>query len=110
MLQVILLTFVLKRAGKTTQRCISASRLAGNEISTAIPMFSGSNISIVLSVTLPDGTGSQKFKMVAEIMRVTLSQLIHLIATKFLRLRHIFGVGQHEETNGGSTVRCLGMS
>jgi len=67
MLKVILVTFVLKR-GKTTPRGISASRLARNKIPTATPMFSGSNFSMVVSVTLPDKTGSQKSKMAAEIM------------------------------------------
>jgi len=67
MLKVILVTFVLK-GDKTTPRDISASRLARNKIPTAILMFSGSNFSTVLSVTLPDKTGSQKSKMAAEIM------------------------------------------
>jgi len=67
MLKVILVTFVLK-GGKTTPRGISASRLARNKIPTATPMFSGSNLSTVLSVTLPDETGSQKSTMVAKIM------------------------------------------
>jgi len=67
MLKVILMTFVLK-GGKTTPRGISASRQARNKIPTAAPMFSGSNFSTVLSVTLPDETGSQKSKMAAEIM------------------------------------------
>jgi len=56
----------VERGGKTTPRGISASRLARNEILTATPMFSASNISMVLSVTLPDETGSQKSKMAAE--------------------------------------------
>jgi len=62
MLKVILVTFMLN-GGKTTPRGFSACRLARNKISTAIPMFSGSNFSVVLSVTLPDETGSQKSKM-----------------------------------------------
>ena len=67
MLKVILLTFVLKgRGGKTTPRCISASRLARNKIPTATAMFSGSNFSMALSVTLPDETGSEKSKTAAE--------------------------------------------
>ena len=32
-----------------------------------LPMFSGSNFSMVQSVALPDETGSQKSKMAAEI-------------------------------------------
>ena len=40
----------------TTNRCISASRLARNNILTATSMFSGSNFSMVLSVTLSDET------------------------------------------------------
>ena len=43
MLKVILLTFVLKGGGKTTLRCISASRLAWNKIPTATLMFSQLN-------------------------------------------------------------------
>jgi hypothetical protein len=39
-----------------------------NTIPTATPMFSGSYFSMVLSVTLPDETGSQKSKMAAEMM------------------------------------------
>jgi len=62
MLKVILVTFVLKGKaclsiccwGKTTPRGIAASRLARNKIPAATPIFSGSNLSIVLSVTLPD--------------------------------------------------------
>ena len=42
----------------TAPRCISASELAGKKILTATPMFPGSSLSMVLSVTLPDGTGS----------------------------------------------------
>jgi len=68
MLKVILVTFVLKGVGETTPRGISASRLARNKISTATHIFSGLNISMVLSVTLPDETGSQKSKMATEIM------------------------------------------
>ena len=52
--------------GVKLPRCISASRLTRNKIQTATPMFSGLNFSMVLSVTLPDGTGSQKSKMAAE--------------------------------------------
>ena len=43
----------------------AASRLARNKIPTATPMFSGSNLSIMLSVGLLDETGSQKSKMAA---------------------------------------------
>ena len=69
MLKVISLTFVLKGVGgKTTPRCISASRLARNKIPTATLIFSGSNFSIMLSVTLPDETESQKSKMAADMM------------------------------------------
>jgi len=53
---------------KLLPRGISASRLARNKIPMATPMFSGSNFSMVLSITLPDETGSQKSKMAAEIM------------------------------------------
>jgi len=67
MLKVILVTFVL-RGVKLPPRGISASRLARNKIPTATPMFLGSNFSMVLSVTLPDETGSQKFKMAAELL------------------------------------------
>ena len=45
---------------------ISASRLARKTILTAIPMFSGSNFPMSLSVTLSDETGSQKSKMAAQ--------------------------------------------
>jgi len=67
MLKAILVTFVLN-GGITTRQGLSASRLARNNISTATPMFSGSNVSMALSVTLPDETRIQKSKMVAEIM------------------------------------------
>jgi len=67
MVKVILVTFVLK-GGKTTPRVITASRLARNKIPTATPMFSGSNFSMVLSITLRDETGSQKSSMAAEIL------------------------------------------
>ena len=66
MMKVTLLTFVLK-GDKTTLRFISASRLARNKIPT-YTMFLASNFSMVLSVTLPDETGSQKSKMAAEMM------------------------------------------
>jgi len=56
------------RGSKTTPRDISVSRLARNRIPTATPMSSGSNVSTVQSVTLPDETGSQNTKMAAEIM------------------------------------------
>jgi len=54
--------------GKSTPRGISASRLAINKIPMTTRIFSGSNLSMVLSVTLPDETGSQKSKMAAEIL------------------------------------------
>ena len=54
--------------GELPHRCISASRLTRYKISTATSMFSGLNFSMVLSVTLPDETGSQKPKMAAEKM------------------------------------------
>jgi len=54
--------------GKTTPRSISASRLARNKIPTAASMFSGLKCSMVLSVTFPYKTGSQKSKMAAEIL------------------------------------------
>jgi len=66
MLKVILVTFVLRWGVKLPSRGISASRLARNKIPTATHMFPGSNVSIVLSVTLPDETGRQKSKMAAE--------------------------------------------
>jgi len=53
---------------KLTPRGISSSRLARNKIPTATRMFSGLNVSMVLSVTLPDEIRSQKSKMAAEIM------------------------------------------
>jgi len=68
MLKVILVTFVSKGSGETTPRGISASRLARNKLPTATPMFSGSNVYMVLSVTLPDVTESQNSKMAAEIV------------------------------------------
>jgi len=70
MLKFILVTFVMKGGGgvKLPPRGISASRLARNKIPTATPMFSGSNVSMVLSLTLSDETGSQKSKMAAEIL------------------------------------------
>ena len=60
MLKVILLTSVLRGGVKLPPRCISASRLARNDIPTTNPMFSRSTFSMALSVTLPDETGSQK--------------------------------------------------
>ena len=67
--------------------------------------FSGS---MVLSVTLPDETGSHKSKMAAEILLLHVSQVIYMIATKFQRLSHVFGVRQHKKTHE-NTVRRLGM-
>ena len=58
----------VEREGKTTPRCISASRLDENKSPTATPMFLESTFSMVLSVTLPDKTGSQKSKIAAAIM------------------------------------------
>jgi len=58
----------VEEGGKTTPRGISSSRLARNKIPTAAPMFSGSNCSMMLPITLPDETGSQKSEMAAEIM------------------------------------------
>jgi len=63
MSKVILVTFVLMGGNL---RSISASRLARKKIPTATSMYSGSNFSMVLSVTLTDETGSQKSKMAAE--------------------------------------------
>jgi len=45
---------VFVEGGLNYPRGISASRLAKNKIPTAIPMFSGSNLSMVPSVTHPD--------------------------------------------------------
>jgi len=59
MLRVILGTFVL-RGGKNTPWGIAASRQARNKIPNATAMFSRSNFSTVLAVTLSDETGSQK--------------------------------------------------
>jgi len=83
MLKVILVTFVLKGGDKITPRGIPASRLTKNKIPTATPMFLGTNFSMVLSVTLPDETGSQKSKMAAEIMCLHVYQLICMMATQF---------------------------
>jgi len=77
MLKLIFVTFVLKGVGvklvKLSPRGISASRLARNKVPTATLMFSASNLSMVLSVTLPDETGNQKSKMAAEIMLLHVS-------------------------------------
>jgi len=58
---------LLKTASSPTSL---VSRLAGDKLPTATPdrMFSGSNFSMVLSVTLPDQTGSQKCKLAAGII------------------------------------------
>ena len=53
-------------------------------------MFSGSNLPMVLPETLPDETGSQKFKMAAEIMKLPVTQLIYTIAITVQRLCHVF--------------------
>jgi len=68
---------VCVEGGKTTPRGISASRLARNKIPTASPMFSGSNILVMLLVTLADETESRKSKMAAEIMCTRISANIH---------------------------------
>jgi len=72
MLKLIFVTVVLKGVGvklvKLSPRGISASRLARNKVPTATPMILGSNVSMVLSVTLPDEIVSQKSNMAAEIM------------------------------------------
>jgi len=47
---------------------ISASRLDRNKITFASSMVLGSNCLMVLSVTLPYKTGSQKTKMAGEIL------------------------------------------
>ena len=72
-------------------------------------MFSGSNFSMALSVTLTDKTGSQKSKMVAEIKELHASHLTHMIAKKVQRLYPYFKIRQHGETSG-DTVRRLDMS
>jgi len=84
MLKVILVTFLFK-GGKTTPRGILASRLARNKIPTATPMFLGSNVSMVLSVTLPDETRSQKSEMAAKIMQLHVSQQIYMITAQCQR-------------------------
>jgi len=68
MLKIIIVTLVLKGGGNNP-RGILASELARNKIPTINTMISGSNVSMVLSMTLPDETGSQKSKMAAEIMQ-----------------------------------------
>jgi len=67
MLKFILMTFVLK-GGVKLPPGISASRLARNKIPTANPHVFGSYFLMVLSVKLPDETGSQKSKMAADIL------------------------------------------
>ena len=76
MLKVISLTFVWKgvKLSPGVSRLLDYSYR--NNIPTATPMFSGSNFSMELSVTLPDETGSQKSKMAAEIMYLHVSQLL----------------------------------
>jgi hypothetical protein len=48
-------------------------------------MFSGVNFSMAPSETLPDETGSQKYKMAAEETKLGVSQLLYTIAMKFRR-------------------------
>jgi len=76
---------VCVEGGKITLQVVSASRLARNKIPTANPMFSGPKFSMVLKVTLPYETGSQKSKMAAEIMQLHASQLIYMKAAQFKR-------------------------
>ena len=65
---------------------------------------------LVLLVTLPDKTGSQKSKMTTEIMYLHVYELRYMIATTVERLlyTHVSGIGQHSETSVNA-VRCLGM-
>jgi len=92
---------------KLPLRSIWASRLCRNKIPTATPMFSESNFPMVLSVTLPDETGSQKSKMAAEILYLHISQLhdSDTISTAITRFQC------HKTRNKNNDfVRCLGMS
>ena len=61
---------MLKRGGIKLPSGVSQvlDYIVMNKIPTATPMFSGSYFSMVLSVTLPDETGSQISKMAAEMM------------------------------------------
>ena len=51
---LLLHIFLTKRKVKTIPRCISANRLARNNISVDSPMFSGTNLSTVPSTTPSD--------------------------------------------------------
>jgi len=68
-------------------------------------MFSRSNLSIVLSLPLPDETGSQKSKMAAEIMQLHVYQLIHDSNT----ILNVFSAIINAVKNNDA-VQCLGMS
>ena len=96
---------------KLPPSCISASRLVRNKIPTATPMCLGSNVSMVLTVTLPAGTGSQKYKMAAEENVVSrISACIH-DSNEIPTQSHVFFSSTGNTGSlSGETVRCLGMS
>jgi hypothetical protein len=59
-------------------------------------MFSGVNLSMAPSETLPGGTGSHKSKMAAEEMKLNVSQLLFPIATKLYGYTHVFRLYQRD--------------
>jgi len=68
MLKVIFVTFMLKGGLKLPLGVSQPLDQLETKFQRLPFMFSGSNFSMVLPVTLPDETGSQKSKMAAEIM------------------------------------------
>ena len=63
----------------------------------------------VLSITLPDETGSHKSLMAARTMYLHASQLVYMIATNFQRLSLVFERRQYGQPSG-NVVRRMGMS
>jgi len=70
---------------------ISALIHDSNEISTSTPTFSRTSNSVKLVPILPNVNGSLKSKMAAVKPEVHVSQLVHMIESKFQRLIPCFG-------------------
>ena len=75
----------------------SAIRRDRNIIPLSTPMFSGSNVSMLLSETLPDETGSQKSKMAAE--KNVITRLSAYDSNKILTVRIPHFRGQEARKN-----------
>ena len=80
-----------------------------NIIPVSIPMFSGARISMVLSVTLPNETGSPKTQMAAEILLFNVSQLIYIRdSNKIPTATPCFQSRKTRRDYSMNTFRCMG--